>query len=67
MAQASKLRNQTDDALQQTLQTLREEIRQLYVDLETKEVTDIRAIRRKKKDVARILTILHEHKLTEEA
>jgi len=54
----SELRQKTKSELQKTLQDSREKLRQLRFDLAAGKVKDIREIRRIKKDIARMLTIL---------
>lgn len=54
----SELRQKTKSELQKTLQDSREKLRQLRFDLAAGKVKDIREIRRVKKDIARMLTIL---------
>ncbi len=56
----SELRNKTKDELEKTLQDLRERLRQLRFDLASGKVKNVREIRKIKKEVAKILTILKE-------
>lgn len=55
---AVELRQKSAAELQRLLMENREKLRQLYFDLTAGKVKNIREIRHRKKDVARILTIL---------
>jgi len=57
---ASELRQKSKPELQKLLQDLRERLRQLRFDLAAGKVKNVREIRQIKKDIARILTLLHE-------
>jgi large subunit ribosomal protein L29 len=57
---AGDLRKKTEKELQATLQDLREKLRNLRFDLSAGKVKNVREIRKIKKDIARILTIINE-------
>lgn len=54
---ASELRNQTDSAMAKLLEEKRAELAGSVVQLHSKEVKNVRAIRGLKRDIARILTV----------
>ncbi len=58
MMKASELRQKTKAELQKTLQGNQEKLRQLRFDLAAGKVKNVREIRKIKKDIAKILTIL---------
>lgn len=55
---SSELRQKSKIELQKILQDNRERLRQFRFDLASGKVKDIREIRKIKKDIARILTLL---------
>ena len=55
---ASELRQKSKSELQKLLQDNREKLRQLRFDLAAGKVKNVREVRKIKKDIARILTIL---------
>jgi len=55
-----ELRKKSKSELQAIIATSRERLRKLRFDLASGKVKNIREIRELKKDIARILTILHE-------
>lgn len=55
-----ELRQKSKPELQKFLQDSRERLRQLHFDLSSGKVKNVREIRKIKKDIARILTILPE-------
>ncbi len=57
---SSELHSQKETELKKLLQEKREKLRQLYFDLASGKVKNVREIRMIKKDIARILTILQE-------
>lgn len=56
----TELRQRTKSELQKLLQAHRERLRQLRFDLSSGKVKNVREIRKIKKDIARILTLLKE-------
>lgn len=56
----TELRKKNDEDLQKTESELREEVRLLRFKVASREVKNHRMLRRAKKDVARVLTILKE-------
>jgi len=56
----SELRNKTKHELEKLLTESREKLRQLRFDIQLKQIKNVREIRRAKKDIARILTLLNE-------
>lgn len=57
---ANELRQRTKEELQKFLSEEREKLRQLRFDLASGKVKNIREIRKIKKDIARILTVLKD-------
>ena len=55
-----ELRQKNKSELQKLLQDSRERLRQLRFDLAAGKVKNVREIRKIKKDIARILTLLNE-------
>lgn len=55
----SELRQKTKEELQKLLVDSREHLRNLKFDLASGKVKNVREIRNIKKDIARILTIIH--------
>ena len=55
---SSELRQKSKPELQKLLQDLRERLRQLRFDLAAGKVKNVREIRKIKKDIARMLTLL---------
>lgn len=55
----SELRQKTKEELQKSLVDSRERLRNLKFDLASGKVKNVREIRNIKKDIARILTIIH--------
>lgn len=58
----TKLRDLPDDELQQTLATTRDELFRLQLGQYTNQVTSTAALTTKRRDIARILTILNGRK-----
>ncbi len=56
----TELRQKSKDELQKTLQDLQEKLRQLRFDLAAGKVKNVREIRKIKKEIARILTLLKQ-------
>ena len=56
----TELRQKSKSELQKLLQDNREKLRQLRFDLAAGKVKNVREIRKTKKDIARILTIIIE-------
>lgn len=54
----SELRQKSTAELEKTLQANREKLRQLNFDLASGKVKNVREVRKVKKDIARILTLL---------
>jgi large subunit ribosomal protein L29 len=61
---AKELRQKSDNELEKMLQEKRKKLYQLRSDLVAGKVKNVREIRMVKKDIARILTILNERKLS---
>jgi large subunit ribosomal protein L29 len=61
---AKELRQKNDNELEKILQEKRKKLYQLRSDLVAGKVKNVREIRMVKKDIARILTILNERKLS---
>jgi len=59
-----ELKNKSDEDLKKDLQAMREKLRNFRFDLEAGKVKDVRGIRQLKKDIARVLTLLNERRLT---
>lgn len=57
----AELRQRSKDELQKILADGREKLRQLRFDLASGKVKNVREIRKIKKDIARILTLLKIH------
>jgi len=57
-----ELRQKSKKELQKLLSEKREKLRSLRFDLVSGKVKNVREIREVKKDIARILTILHQEK-----
>jgi large subunit ribosomal protein L29 len=57
---AKELRQKPKNELQRLLQEDREKLRQLRFDLSAGKVKNVREIRKIKKDIARILTLLNK-------
>ena len=55
---SSELRQKSKAELNKILKEKKEELRQFYFDLASGKVKNIRTVRKDKKDIARILTIL---------
>lgn len=55
------IRKKTTDELTKESTQLREEITEMRRRLYSGEVTNVRAIRAKRKDLARVMTVLGEH------
>ncbi|MBI4101139.1 50S ribosomal protein L29 [Candidatus Microgenomates bacterium] len=60
------LRQQSDQQLHDMLAKQRQQISQLHVDQRTKDIKNVRELRKLKKTVARILTVLRERELAAE-
>ena len=56
----SELKQKSKDELKKILQDLRERLRQLRFDLAAGKVKNVREIRKIKKEIARILTLLKQ-------
>ena len=56
----TELRQKSKSELQKILQDSRERLRQLHFDLAAGKVKNVREIRKIKKDIAHILTLLRE-------
>jgi large subunit ribosomal protein L29 len=56
----SELRQKPKSELQRLLQDSREKLRQLRFDLAAGKVKNVREIRKTKKDIARVLTLLNK-------
>ena len=59
---ANELRQKSKKELKELLEEDREKLRQMRFDLESGKVKNVRGIRAKRRDIARILTIL-THKI----
>ena len=59
---ANELRQKSKKELKELLEDDREKLRQMRFDLESGKVKNVRGIRAKRRDIARILTIL-THKI----
>ncbi|MEK7580331.1 MAG: 50S ribosomal protein L29 [Patescibacteria group bacterium] len=55
---AKDLRQKTEQELKNLLEEKREKLRELNFDIQLKQSKNVRDIRKNKKDIARILTIL---------
>lgn len=55
----SELRNKSKDELKRLLAESREKLRQLRFDIQLKQSKNVREIRKVKKDIAKILTLLN--------
>ncbi len=55
---ANELRQKSEEELKEILEQDREKLRQLRFDLASGKVKNVREIRSKRRDIARILTIL---------
>lgn len=56
----SELRNKSKDELKRLLAESREKLRQLRFDIQLKQSKNVREIRKVKKTIAQILTLLNE-------
>ena len=56
-----ELRQKSDKELKQTLNNLRDKLRELRFNLTGGKVKNIKEIHQTKKDIARILSLLNEH------
>ncbi len=61
---SSELRQKTKEELEKLLKENREKLRQLRFDLTAGKVKNVREIRKTKKEIARILTLLREKNLS---
>lgn len=59
---AKELRNKNIEETKKLLAEKRENLRKLRFDMATKQVKDNRQIRKEKKDISRILSIINEEK-----
>ena len=59
--ETKEIRQKSKPELQKLLQSLKEKLRQLRFDLSSGKVKNTREIQQVKKDIARILTILHKN------
>jgi large subunit ribosomal protein L29 len=57
----AELRQKTKQDLEILLRDSREKLRQLYFDLSAGKVKNVREIRKIKKEIARILTLIKNH------
>ena len=57
----AELRQKTKQELESLLKDSREKLRQLYFDLSAGKVKNVREVRRIKKEIARILTLIKNH------
>lgn len=57
---AKEMRNLSSKELQKDLNEHREKLLKMHVDLRSKEVKNVREIRKTKKTIARILTVIAE-------
>ena len=57
---AGEFRQKSQTELKKILQDIREKLRQLRFDLSSGKVKNVREIRKIKKDIARILTLLKQ-------
>jgi large subunit ribosomal protein L29 len=57
------LKQKTDKELKEMLSTLKKEINKLRLEMALRKVKNVSSVGQKKKDVARILTVLKERKL----
>lgn len=58
----AELRQKTKTELEGLLRDLREKLRQLYFDLSAGKVKNVREVRKTKKEIARILTLIRNIK-----
>ena len=58
----AELRQKTKSELEALVRDSREKLRQLYFDLSAGKVKNVREIRRMKKEIARILTLIRNIK-----
>lgn len=56
----TELRQKSKNELQKTLQSSQERLRQLRFDLAAGKIKNVREIRKMKKEIARILTLLKQ-------
>lgn len=63
MVSDNSLRTQNDQELLKLLAQKRSELDRVIFDMRTKKVKDVKAPRRLRRQIARILTILHERQL----
>lgn len=57
-----ELKDKSQDELIKTLKEKRETVRQLRFDISSKQIKNVRDIRKAKKDIARILTLINQSK-----
>jgi len=62
MAKIKELREKSIEELKKLLAEKREAVRKLRFDISTKQVKNNRQLRNDKKDIAKILTLIKEHK-----
>ncbi|MBI2797692.1 50S ribosomal protein L29 [Candidatus Saccharibacteria bacterium] len=60
---AKELRNKSNKELQKDLQELQAGLATAAVDYRTKEIKNVKQIHNIKKDIARVLTILHQQEM----
>ena len=60
---AKELHNQTAAELRQQEQTLRRDLFDLTFQHGTRQLVDTAALKRKKREIARVLTVLHQKEL----
>jgi len=58
----NELQNKSDDELKRLLAELKDKLRQLRFDIHLRQSKNVREIRKTKKDIARILTLLNLRK-----
>lgn len=63
MAKDENMRSKTDKDLEKMLTAKTSELDQIRLDMHTKEVKDVRVIRRLRRQIAQIKTLLHERQL----
>lgn len=65
--QKKELQAKTKDELIKELRDLRHDVAKLKIDLKTGKVEDLNIVRKKKKDIARVMTYLTQKRVESEA
>ncbi len=62
-----ELRKKTDEQLKEVLSELRETVRDMRFQLVTRQLKDVKSLKKAKKNISRVLTIMKERELNEQS